>query len=107
MELGKEIDADMKRFSDEVEYFKRYTRMIYQDKHSRAVLERFEKKKANFYFEQRLALERTNKKIINYNLHCPTFQQGRATMAVDNHMFELITQIEQVIEDCLSKKENR
>lgn len=105
VELGKEIDHDWKRFWDDVEYFKKYAAMIYRDKHSRPTIERFEKKKAHFYFEQRLVLERLNKKIIDYNLHCPTFNQGRANLVVDNHMYEVITQVEKAIEEAMAKRD--
>lgn len=104
IELGKEIDHDLQCFWGEVEYFKKYAAMIYHDKHSRAALERFDKKKAHFYFEQRLTLEKVNKKIIDYNLHCPTFEQGRANLVVDHHMYEVITQVEKVIEEAIAKR---
>jgi len=99
IELGKEIDADMGKFWDEVEHFKRYTGIFCRDKHNRLAIERFEKKKAHFYFEQRLVLEKVNKKILNYNLHCPTFTLGRTNLSVDDEMYRVISQVEKVIEE--------
>ncbi|NLW90657.1 MAG: DUF1992 domain-containing protein [Syntrophomonadaceae bacterium] len=101
IELGKEIDHQWKRFWEDVEYFKKYAGVVCQDKRSRKALERFEKRKAHFYFEQRLVLEDINKKIIDYNLHCPTFEQGRANFVVDDQMYKVINGIEQAIEDAL------
>lgn len=105
VELGKEIDHETKRFWEEVEYFKRYTAMIYRDKHARPAIDRYEKKKARFYFEQRLVLEKINKKIIDYNLHCPTFQQGRTNIIIDDYMYQVITDIEKIIDEEIQKRE--
>ncbi|MGE5391441.1 MAG: DnaJ family domain-containing protein [Deltaproteobacteria bacterium] len=105
VELGKEIDHQWKRFWDDVEYFRKYSAMIYRDKRSRQSIERFEKKKAHFYYEQRLVLETINKKIIDYNLHCPTFQQGRANFIVDDQMYIVISGIEKAIEEALTERE--
>lgn len=99
IELGKEIDADISKFWDEVEHFKRYTEIFCRDKHNRLAMDRFEKKKAYFYFEQRLVLEKVNKKILNYNLHCPTFTLGRINLSIDDEMYRVISQIEKIIED--------
>jgi DnaJ family protein C protein 28 len=99
IELGKEIDNDLSKFWKEVEHFKKYTRVFYRDKHKQAAIDRYDKKKANFYFEQRLVLEKVNKKILDYNLHCPTFRLGRSSLVVDDEMYQAITQIEQLIEE--------
>lgn len=106
VELGKEIDHEWKRFLDDVEYFKKYANMVYREKRSRQALGRFEKKKAHFYFEQRLVLESINNKIIDYNLHCPTFQQGRANFVVDDQMYLVIRGIEKAIEQALAERDD-
>jgi DnaJ family protein C protein 28 len=98
IELGKEIDNDISKFWEEVDHFKRYTEIFCRDKHNSSAIQRFEKKKAHFYFEQRLVLEKVNKKIINYNLHCPTFTLGRTNISVDDEMYQVITQVEKLIE---------
>jgi len=97
IELGKEIDNDVSRFWKEVEHFKQYTKIFYQDRHSPSANERYEKKKAYFYFEQRLTLEKINKKILNYNLHCPTFRLGRGSLIIDDEMYKVISQVEKLI----------
>lgn len=107
IELGKEIDNDISKFWTEVEYFKQYTRIFYQDKHNRSVNERYEKKKANFYFEQRLVVEKINKKILDYNLHCPTFRLGRGSLIVDDEMYKVINQIEKLIEELQESSKSR
>lgn len=99
IELGKEIDNDISKLWNEVEHFKQYTRIFYQDKHNQSARERYEKKKAQFYYEQRLVIEKTNKKILDYNLHCPTFRLGRGSLVVDDEMYKVISQVEKLIED--------
>lgn len=107
IELGKEIDNDLTRFWNEVEHFKQYTSIFYQDKHHASALERYEKKKAHFYFEQRQVLEKINKKILDYNLHCPTFRLGRGSLGVDDEMYKVITQIEKLIEELQESSKSR
>lgn len=107
IELGKEIDNDISKFWKEVEHFKQYTRIFYQDKHSQSARERFEKKKAQFYYEQRLVLEKVNKKILNYNLHCPTFRLGRGSLVVDDEMYQVIKQVEKLIDDLNESSKSR
>ncbi len=104
IDLGKEVDAELNKFWDEVEYFKKYSRLFCREKHSKQALERFNKKKAHFYYEQRLLMENINKKITDYNLHCPTFRLGRANLKVDDEMYKVISEVEQVIEDALRGK---
>lgn len=99
IELGKEIDAELDKFEKELDYFLKYTRIFVTQKHNQASIKRFEAKKARFYFESRLALERINKKIIDYNLHCPSFREGRTNIRVDDKMYEVITSVEKVIEE--------
>ncbi len=99
IELGKEIDADGDKFNKEVEQFKRYTYLFMREKHTNLSIKRFEKKKASFFYEARLKLEKIHQKIVDYNLHCPTFREGRANFAIDDKMYEVITAIEQVIEN--------
>lgn len=98
IELGKEIDAQLDKFEKEVQLFCRYTNIFVQEKHSNLSIKRFEKKKANFYYESRLWLEKIAKNIIDYNLHCPTFREARPNLIVDDKMYEVITKIEQIIE---------
>jgi len=99
IELGKDIDFDLENFRKEVESFKRYTVMFYNEKRSKIALKRYEKKKAQFYFESRLKLEKVNRMITDYNLHCPTFRVGRGNIAVDDEMLKLISEIEKLIEE--------
>jgi len=99
IQLGKEIDADLKKFWSEVEYFKLYTKNLYQDKPTKAAVQRYNKKKETFFCEQRLALEKINKKILNYNLHCPTYTLGRGSIVVDEEMDKVISQIEQLLKE--------
>ncbi len=99
IELGKEIDAEGEKFAKEVEHFKRYTYLFMQEKHSNSSVKRFERRKANFLYESRLKLEKLHQKIIDFNLHCPTFREGRTNFDIDDKMYEVIIAIERVIED--------
>lgn len=56
IELGKEIDVLRAKFSKEVDYFKRYTRIVFSEKRSSAALRRYELKK-NDFFTQRLIVD--------------------------------------------------
>ncbi|NLJ73027.1 MAG: DUF1992 domain-containing protein [Syntrophomonadaceae bacterium] len=98
IELGKEIDGDFEKLAQEVEYFKKYTLIILREKPSSQRFKRYERKKANFYREIRSLLNDISHKITDYNLHCPTFREGRANIMVDERMYQVIREIEQVIE---------
>ncbi|MBO8159951.1 DUF1992 domain-containing protein [Thermosyntropha sp.] len=97
VELGKEIDADMEKLKREIEYFKKYVRMFFGEKRSLKAYKNFERKKAHFYYESRLTLERISQKINDYNLHCPTFRENRANIVIDDEMYKIITAIEEEI----------
>lgn len=97
VELGKEIDADMERLIKEVDYFKRYTELFLAEPHGRSAMQRYNDKKSYFYTERKRDLEKIAKKVIDYNLQCPTFRQGRATLSVENEMEKINTSIENII----------
>lgn len=99
IQLGKDIDADTERLWKEVEEFKRYTLAFINEKHVAVTLKRFENKKASFYFEKRLELEKIKKKIMDYNLQCPTFRLGRPNIEVEDEMYKVMSAIEKVIAD--------
>lgn len=99
VELGKDIDAGLAKLRKESESFKRYTRITLAEKRSSGTLHRYEIRKAAFYSECRERLEEINRKILDYNLHCPTFRAGRANFTVDDEMYKIIRDIEQYIED--------
>jgi hypothetical protein len=99
IQLGKDIDADTAKLWKEVEDFKRYTFLFINEKHVAVTISRFEKKKAHFFYEKRLEFEKLKKKIIDYNLQCPTFRLGRPNIEVDDEMIKVISAIEKVIED--------
>lgn len=104
IELGKEIDADMEKIQKEVEGFRRYTVLFYSDKHGSLAQKRYEKKKAHFFFESRLKIEKVSKKILDYNLHCPIFRLGRPNINVDDEVYKVISGIEQLIEQNIKSK---
>ncbi len=104
IELGKEIDRDFVNFAKEIEFFKKYSTIFYSDKkHSATALKRYESKKEHFYFERRLDLEKITKKIIDYNLACPTFRLGRANIIVEDEIAKVKSAMESLIEDLKTK----
>lgn len=99
IEIGKEIDHEIEVFWQEVEHFKRYTTIFYSKEHNSPAQKRYDNKKAHFYAESRFTLQRIDKKISNYNLHCPFFRMGRHNMRIDDEVFKVITAIERLIEE--------
>ena len=99
IELGKEIDQDFIKLNKELELFKKYTEIFYSNKkHTAITLKRYEKRKDLFYFERRLDLENISKKIIDYNLACPTFRVGRGNIIVEEELGRIKIIIEEYIE---------
>lgn len=101
IELGKEIDQELKTLWDQVDKFQRYCHIFWVEKPSVIARRRFQKKKELFYYERKLDFERIDKKIINYNLHCPTFRVGRAGLSIEEEMLKMIMMVEQEIEDAV------
>lgn len=99
IELGKEIDAFWPKFSKDVDYFKRYTEIVFSEKRSSAALRHYELKKNDFYTQSRERLMEISKKILDYNLYCPVPQLGRVNFDVDDEMSSIIKAIEKLIED--------
>ena len=64
---------------------------------------RYESRKAYFFAERRRDLDQISKKIIDYNLHCPTFRMGRANLVIDDEMYKVIIELESLIEELLHK----
>ncbi|MEA1960060.1 MAG: DUF1992 domain-containing protein [Bacillota bacterium] len=102
IELGKDIDSDWNRIADEVHKFKRYCHIFWIEKPGAIARRRFNKKKEMFYYEKRLELEKIEKKIIDYNLHCPTFRLGRPGISVEDEMQTLIAGVEKEIHEAIN-----
>ncbi|NLO20830.1 MAG: DUF1992 domain-containing protein [Syntrophomonadaceae bacterium] len=104
IELGKEIDRDWEKLKQEIDYFKRYTSMVLKNrKRDKMAVSRYEGRKTYFFAERRRDLEKISKKIIDYNLHCPTYRMGRANLLIDDEMYKIIIEMESLIEDLLHK----
>lgn len=100
IELGKEIDRDLVKLNKELELFKKYTGIFYSNKkHTAVTLKRYENRKELFYFERRLDLENINKKIIDYNLACPTFRVGRGNIIVAEELEKIKITVENYIKE--------
>lgn len=99
IELGKEIDNDFIKIKENIDSFKRYTAWFYRQQAGKTALSRYQKKQEKFYFEIHLQLENISKKILDYNLHCPSYWQGRANIVPENKMTKVKEEIEKVIEE--------
>jgi DnaJ family protein C protein 28 len=105
IQLGKDIDADTIRLWKEVEYFKKYSLItLVNQKQTAATVDRYEDKKALFYLDIRKQFEKMKKKIVDYNLQCPTFRLGRANIEVDDEMSKVIASIEGAIEGIIARE---
>ncbi len=94
IELSKEIDVLKARLNKEIEYFKKYTRIVYREKHGRGAMRRYEWKKAKTCGEFHEQLEAISKKILDYNLNCPVLKLTRANIDVDEEMKRIMEDIE-------------
>ncbi|HWQ74813.1 MAG TPA: DUF1992 domain-containing protein [Syntrophomonas sp.] len=94
IELGKEIDAALEKLRQEIDYFKRYTQLFWADRRDERARQAYEKKKELFYMEREADLVKIDKKILDYNLHCPTYRQGRSNLVVAQEMEKIIREIE-------------
>jgi len=99
IELGKEIDAHKMKYHQEVDHFKRYTRIVLGEKRSSGAIRRYELKKNDFYTQSRERLTEISKKILDYNLHCPLYTLGRFNIDVDDEMNRIVNDIEKLIQD--------
>lgn len=96
IELGKEIDALQGKFAAEVDYFKRYTRIVFSESRSAAAMRHYETRRDEFYTRSRERLLEISKKILDYNLDCP-LQLGRTNIDVAQEMNRLISDLDTVI----------
>lgn len=99
IELGKQIDHEWEKIQRDIENFKKYSTMVLGEKRTKAAIDRFESKKNYFYYEKEMEIEKISKKILDYNLHCPTFRLGRANIIIE----EEINKIKQEIETYIQK----
>jgi DnaJ family protein C protein 28 len=94
IETGKQIDEEKKQLRLKIHRFKQYVSIFFSGPHSQSAQKRFEKKKEEFYYQCQLQLEKIERLITNYNLHCPTFRLGRANLNPDEQMENIINHVE-------------
>lgn len=94
IEIGKDIDADYEKIWREVERFERYIKVFFSGRQSEKALISFERKKELLYMEQQRRLEQIYMRVVDFNLHCPTFREGRSNLNVDQEMRRLQERIE-------------
>jgi hypothetical protein len=100
IELGKEIDAALDKLQKEIEYFKRYTELFWADTHNERARLNFQRKKELFYTERKADLVKIDKKILDFNLHCPSFRQCRNNLVIKREMDKIVDEIENTIARC-------
>jgi len=93
IELGKEIDALQAKLAAEVDYFQRYTRIVFSESRSAAAISHYETRREEFYSRSQERLEEIAKKILDYNLNCP-LQLGRTNIDVAQKMASLVRDLE-------------
>ncbi len=54
-------------------------------------------KKELFYVERKTDLVKIDKKILDFNLHCPTFRQGRRNLDIVKEMEQITAEVENII----------
>lgn len=99
IEIGKDIDAEFDKVWQEVERFERYIKVFFSGRQSEKALVRFERKKELLYMEQERRLEKLYMRVVDYNLHCPTFREGRANLDVAKEMRLLQERVEARVEE--------
>lgn len=98
VELGKDVDAALEAFGEEIEKFKRYVTVVLNGGPVSSITRRrFEQKKALFYEEMKGRLEQLNKKIDNYNYHCPLYWLGRPNIDVKREYARVVEEVEALI----------
>jgi hypothetical protein len=84
VELGKEVDAALDNFWLEVKRFQTLMRVTRKDNGSNEGL--IQRRTDSFILDAQAALEGINKKIDNFNCHCPLWWLGRGRINVNTEM---------------------
>lgn len=93
IELNKEIDSLKANLDKDINYFKRYTRIVYGEKRNVWAMKRYEQKKKYFYAQIRENLKRIWRILLDYNLGCP-LQLGRNNIDIEDEMSRIVEDIE-------------
>jgi len=103
IKLGQEIDSDLEKLKQDVDWFVRYIGVFWAEKRSAAAMQHYEKKQANFLYEKELTLNKINKKILDYNLQCPFFRMSRGSLVIEEEMQKIVAAIEKAKEEALNQ----
>lgn len=99
IEQGKDVDASIEKFWEDVEKFKTRLRVIKSGSKWGLKRNNPEKLTQRFYAECREKLQDINKKIDNYNIHCPMWWMGRGRISVNQEMAK--------VEEALRQEDSR
>lgn len=104
VELGKDVDAGLAELAEFVRHFQQYVRVVAQDGMSPASRRRFEQRKARFLEDARIRLAQVNKRIDNYNYHCPLFWLGRERLNEAREYEDIVARVEATIQECFGDR---
>lgn len=97
VELGKEIDADEEAMALALEKFLTYCEVFWSQKQSAAAIAHFDKRREKFIKDQAQQLRLISRKIIDYNLQCPTFRLGRPGLDIEKEQQKIVAAIDERI----------
>ncbi len=103
IEIGKDIDAEYDKIWRDVAKFERYARVFFSGRKNEAALQAFQRKKELLYMDQRNRFEKLYMRVVDFNLHCPTFREGRANLDIEREMNALIDRVECKIKELKMK----
>jgi len=98
IELNKEVNTLRAKLDQDVEYFKKYTQIVFSENRSAWAISRYKQKKKSFYHQCRESLAEISKKILDYNLHCPVSTLGRSNFDIEVEMNRIVEDIENLTE---------
>lgn len=97
VELGKDVDAELAAFWEDVDKFKNYIRVVQGGRMSKMAQRRLAQKKSSFYEDMRLRLTKLNQMIDNYNIHNPMFWLGREKLDEEKEYARVVQEVEEII----------
>lgn len=106
IEIGKDIDAEYDKIWREVERFERYIKIFFSGRVNNRALDSFERKKELLFMEQQRRLEHLYMRVVDFNLHCPSFREGRANLDVAEEMRLIEERIEHRVREAMNKKQD-
>ncbi|MGE5398362.1 MAG: DnaJ family domain-containing protein [Chitinophagales bacterium] len=96
IQLGNDIDAAQEQLWRDIERFKNQQRVIGKGKSNRTA-HNLEYRAQKFLLDSREQLQNINKKIDNFNCHCPMWWLSRGRVDVDKEMEKVNREIQELL----------